>query len=200
MSTRHLGPTQSAHRARRTGPALVALAVAAGLTFSGAVVWRSTEAAFTGTTGNEANSWATGTVLLADDATGVAFQVGDLQPGQTGERCIVVTYQGTVTPADVRVYAADFVEGGLGDHLTLTVREGTGGSFGGCAGFTSGSAVPLSESVSAFAARTGFASGWGTWTPATNGATRTYQISYTVGPDAPQSSSATLSFVWEAQA
>lgn len=180
-----------------SGRGVAALGVTMGLTLSGAMVWQSTEAAFTATTATPTNSWQTGTVLLSDDATSVAFAVSDLAPGQSGSRCITVTYEGSVVPAEVRLYAADKVDDGLGGHLELEVHEGTGGGFGDCTGFVAASAVPYTATVAAFV--TDFATGWGTWAPSATGASRTYKITYTVAASATQGSSVGVAFVWEAR-
>lgn len=179
-----------------SGRTVAALGVVGGLLLSGALVWQSTEAAFTATTATPQNSWQTGSVVLSDDATSVAFDVTGLSAGQTGSRCITVTYDGSVVPADVRLYAADVVDGGLAGHLELAVREGTGGGFADCTGFVAGSGA-ATATVATFP--TDFTTGWGTWAPATTGATRTYEIVYTVAAGAPQGASAGIAFVWEAR-
>lgn len=175
------------------------LAVTLGLTLSGALVWQSTEAAFTATTATGQNTWQTGNVQIRHDAASVPFTAQNLVPGTTGTRCITVTYDGTVGPVDVRLYAQDATGGALGDHLTLTVWEGTGGNAT-CTGFTRAGNDPIySGPMTTFATTSAGAGGVGWWSPTLTGEARTYEISYTVGVNAPQSSSYGVSFVWEAR-
>ncbi len=93
---------------------------------------------------------------------------------------------------------------GLGSSITLSVTQGTGGSFGSCTGFTPlGTGATLySGTLAAFSA-SNFATGLGTWTPTgTAGETRTFQMTYTVDTNAPNSTqggSAAIGFTWEAQ-
>lgn len=195
---RHTAPRSSSRR-QAPGTLLMALAVIVGLAVSGGLVWRSTEAAFTATTATGQNTWHTGTVVIRHDAVSVPFTAHDLTPGTTGKRCISVTYDGTVVPVDVRLYAADPTGGALGDHITLTVWEGAGGSTS-CTGFLPAGNDPIySGGMTTFAAQSAGTGGVGWWSPAATGEVRTYEFSYTVGADAPQSSSYGVSFVWEAR-
>jgi hypothetical protein len=71
---------------------------------AGLLVWQGSNAAFTATTRNAGNNWATGSVVLSDDSLGAAaFRVTGVTPGQTGSKCLVVTSQSTV-PGEVRFY------------------------------------------------------------------------------------------------
>src|SRR5947209_14036050 len=75
-------------------------------------------------------------VQLTDDDGGQAlFAAHDLVPGATLTRCIHVRYSGPAAVAQVRLVAAA-VAGPLAPSLSVTVAVGTGGGFGGCAGFT----------------------------------------------------------------
>ncbi|MGL5850401.1 MAG: hypothetical protein ACRCZD_06400, partial [Phycicoccus sp.] len=94
----------------------------------------------------------------------------------------------------------------LSTHLTLTVTQGTGGSFGSCTGFTplpAGSSV-YSGSLAAFgSSATSYATGLGTWAPTgTASETRVYKFDYTFNNSAPNSTqggTAAIGFTWEAQ-
>ena len=197
--TRHAAPRRRRPRRWEPGQSLMALAVAFGLTLSGALVWRTTDAAFTATTQTGQNTWQTGSVALRHDAVSVPFTVSNMTPGTTGKRCITVTYDGTVTPAYVRLYTANATDGGLGAHLGFTVWEGTGGTAD-CTGFQRISDNPIFQGTAGqLAAVTGWSANVGWWNPTTTGETRTYEISYTLGVDAPQSSSYAVAFVWEAR-
>lgn len=181
---------------------VLALAVAApiGLLLAGAMIWQSTQAAYTGTSSNAVNAWSTGNVFLADDdGAGAVFDVGELAPGATGERCMVVHYQGTVTPATVRLYVTGYVDDlALADHLTFTVHEGGGGGFPGCSG-VAGTQL-YTGTLGAFArTHTSHATGVSSWSPAGTGATQTYRFAYEAGPELPESATARLVLTWQAQ-
>ncbi|MDP9398640.1 MAG: hypothetical protein M3P96_12860 [Actinomycetota bacterium] len=97
----------------------------------------------TATTANGPNTWSAGTVAISDDDTGSAmFTATALRPNDTGNKCILVTYNGSLA-ASVKLYAA--ATGTLGTYLDLTVQKGTGGSFANCTGFT-GAAIYTTRS------------------------------------------------------
>lgn len=184
---------------------LVAGALAVGL-FGSLAVWRTTEAAFTSTTSNAGNSLTTGQVILADDDTGTALvTVTGLVPGGSGSNCVVVSYTGNVQTTAVKVYSAASTDtASLGDDITLTIEEGndgSGGSFNDCTGFT-GTSIYSGSLTSFNSTKTAYASGVGTWAPATT-ASRVYRISYSLSnsaADAQQGQTATVTFQWEARA
>lgn len=189
-------------RRRRGLGAIAALPVAIGLIAVSAVVWRSSSAAFSGTTNNAGNSWATGTVSLTDDDSGTAmFAATGLVPGATDSKCIAVTYGGTAD-AQISLFVSASTGPALQPYLDMVVEEGTGGSFSSCAGFipsTTLSSAPLSSIV---ATNTSFASGMTTGGTATTGQVRTYRFTYTLNastPDAQQGATATATFQWEAR-
>jgi hypothetical protein len=167
---------------------------------SGALVWRGTEAAFTATTFTGSNTWGTGSVTLTDDDLGgVAFTATGLVPGSTDTKCIVVTYGGSVATTGVKLYATAYSDtGGLAANITLTVTEGSGGSYSGCAAPV-GTQI-YSGSLAAFGAKADFANGVGSWAPTAAAQTMVYRITYTVGASAPQSASCAVTFTWEARA
>lgn len=191
--------------------ATVATAVA-GLVGSGMLVWHASYSAFSATTTNPTNNWAAGTVALTDNDSGSAlFTVNGLTPGASGTKCIVVTSNASVASA-VKMYTTtgSFAQTkALADNITLTVTQGT--STGpNCAGFSADNgadAATTSGSLSAFASGfTNFSNGFGTWAPATTGALKTYQISYTLNSgatqaatDAMQGGTAQIGFTWEEQ-
>jgi len=111
---------------------------------AGGMVWQGSQAAFTASTRNAGNSWSTGSVMLTDDDQGAAaFTVENMVPGQTGQKCIVVTSQSNVE-GEVRAYTQNLVSSrGLEDRIFFDLEQGTGGSFNDCTGFTpSANAVP----------------------------------------------------------
>src|SRR5688500_2627152 len=104
-----------------------------------------TFAQFSQTTGNAANSFATGTVQLGDNDIGAAvLGFSDGTPGTSDTGCVTVTYSGTL-PATVRLYGSS--SGALAPHLTLTVTRGTDPTptFGSCASFVADSTNYLGE-------------------------------------------------------
>jgi hypothetical protein len=172
-----------------------------GMLVSSLLVWQASNAAFSDTTDNPANQWASGDVVLADDdTTNVLFNASNLKPGDNEAKCITVTYSGSLD-ASVKLYAS--TTGTLAQYLDLTVEQGTGGGFGNCTGFTPDAAPLYTGTLSAFAAaHVNFGNGWGSFTP-TGGApsdTKTYRIKYTLqNDDAAQAKSANATFTWEAQ-
>ena len=203
---------KSRRPSRRLAKIVSLIAIPAAVAVSGLVVAQASYSAYSATTVNPTNNWATGTVALADDdANTAAFTAANLKPGSTGSRCIVVSSTGTL-PAAVKLYGtAAASTKALADNITLTVTQGTGGSAaGGCTGFTaltSGANAYTGTLADFGATATGYGSGVGSWATAgvATGAaaeTRTYQLTYTVKTDAPnttQGGTAAIGFTWEAQ-
>jgi predicted ribosomally synthesized peptide with SipW-like signal peptide len=166
-----------------------------------ALVSVRTNAAFTDTTGNGPSSIAAGSVdLVDDDAGAVLFTVAGMVPTDTVTRCITVTYQGTVTPASVRIYGS--VGGtGLATYLDTTVEVGTGGTFASCTGFSPSSTL-FSGTLAAFAtSHSNWTNGLAAFSAAANPTTRTFRITVTLQDDnGAQAKTATPTFTWETQA
>jgi hypothetical protein len=189
----------------------VAAAAALGGLLSVSAVWMNSYAAFSAQTDNPGNSWGTGTVVLADNDTGVKFFTGtataNLKPGDTDEKCIVVTYSGSLA-AKVKMYSTGYSQtNGMAGSLDFVIDEGTGGASGGsCTGFTTTGPSAFTGTAAAFgdptSGRKDFASGVGSDTAMTAGEARSYRIRYTLNPNAPtgvQGGTVNLGFVWEAQ-
>ena len=182
-------------------------AVPAALLASGALVATASYSAFSATTSNPTNNWSVGTVALSDDDTNIAmFTATGLKPGSTGTKCIAVTSTGSLASA-VKLYGtAPATTNALSSSINLTVTQGTGGTFGSCAGFTAlatGSSVYTGTLAAFGTTATGYGTGLGTWAPTgTASDTRVYQFTYTVDPAAPnatQGGTAAIGFTWEAQ-
>jgi hypothetical protein len=128
------------------------------------------------------------------------FNVGGLDPGDAGERCLVVTYDGNLA-ASVKLYASAS-SGALRQYVTMTVELDDTGNYSGCSGFVAES-TPYSGTLLDFTTtKTDYASGVGVWTPSASGQTRVYRFSYVLDPAAPDSAegtSAAVTLVWEAQ-
>jgi hypothetical protein len=180
---------------KRVATLAVALCAVMG---TGMLVWSASQAAFSAPTGNIGSSFSVATVALGDDDSGTAmFAVTNAQPGDSGQQCITVNFTGSA-PSTVKLSATGLT-GALGPYLSMTVEQGTGGSFAGCTGFVSQTSV--SATLTSFAGTyTDFASGFGSWPSATAGSSRTYRISWSPAWDnAAANKWAALTFVWEAR-
>jgi predicted ribosomally synthesized peptide with SipW-like signal peptide len=104
-----------------------------------------TFSAFTSTTTNSGNSFAAGTVFVDDNDAGAAmYAVSNQKPGVQTQRCIKVTYGGTMA-ADVKLYTTSSV-GAVGDYIDLTIEKGSGNpSFPNCTGFSAESTIYSGE-------------------------------------------------------
>lgn len=183
------------------------LAIPVALLISGAVVAQASYSAYSATTVNPTNNWATGTVVLADDDSNTAlFTTSTLKPGSTGTKCIAVTSTGTLS-STVKLYGTTpATTKALSSYITLAVTQGTSGTYSDCSGFTpltTGSAL-FSGTLAAFGTTyTNFANGAGTWAPTgASSDTRTYKVVYTVDSNAPESTqggTASIGLTWEAQ-
>jgi hypothetical protein len=195
----------SARLRRATALAVAPTAILA----AGALVWQSSTAAFTATTRNAGNSWSTGQVTLTDDDQGRAgFTVTNLVPGQTGQRCIVVT-SGSNVPGEVRSYVENLSGSaqGLEDHILLRVERGTGGNFESCDGFTPLPGALPARSLSELAEENyDYATGGAPWeTTGTPGESMTYRGTWTFDTstltqrevDALQGAQVSIDLVWE---
>lgn len=187
------------------------LTVPAAVLLASGMVWQASQAAFSDTTRNSGDSWATGTVVLADDDAGSArFQATNLRPGATETRCITVTSSASLA-GQVRLFAVNAVTSpsGLEQHILMTVDEGTGGSFGSCTGFTAAATDVTATSLATIAStHHDFATGLGTWAPTgTPPESRTYRFTWafdTTGMtqtqvDALQGAHTGIDFEWEIQ-
>jgi hypothetical protein len=183
---------------RRQRPGIAVL-VPLALLASSAVVYQASNAAFTGTTATPSNTWASGTVSLTDNDSNIAlFTAAGLKPGDSGTKCMVVTYTGSLTAA-VRLYTTSYSDNGLAQYLTFTVDEGTGGDAA-CTGFTPGTNL-YTGTLNGFSSKSSYATGVSAWAPAGgSGATKTYRFSWTLQDnDLAQNKSSAAMFTWEAQ-
>jgi hypothetical protein len=187
----------SARHTRLAAFAALPLAVV----ISGVVVGTSSYAAFSDTTENAGNSWATGKVSISDDDAGEAlFDVAGLLPGDSGSNCITVEAE-TSAPSTVRLYtAASEDTAALASQLNLVVERGTGNND--CSTFTAEGDPVLDGTLADLLPATSFAAGVGSWTADAGTTATTYRFSYELDADAPntvQEAVATTTFVWEAQ-
>lgn len=183
----------------------------AALLVSGLLVSQASYSAFSATTGNPGNSWASGTLALANDAGSALFTASNIKPGDAGSKCITVSTSATVA-STLKLYAANYSKGtkSLGDRINVTV---TSGSFAGaapangaCTGFTTGTVAVPTTSLTAFAAAsTSYATGADSFALPAAGS-RTYKIDWTfasagttAADNAYQGDTASIGFTWESQ-
>jgi len=171
----------------------------------------ATYSAFSSQTSSSGNSFAAGTVQLADNDAGSAMlSLASAQPAAADTSCILITYSGSLA-STVRLYGA--ISGGLASYLTLTVTRGTDSSpsFDSCTGFTpdgtdyigAGAGVLYQGNLSAFP--TSYAAGLvdptsGSPESWTTSETHAYRFVVTLQNDnAAQGRIATAAFTWEAR-
>jgi predicted ribosomally synthesized peptide with SipW-like signal peptide len=179
----------------------------------GLVAGLGTFSSFSSVTTSPANSFAAGTVSLADNDAGAAMlALTNAKPGDASQSCIAITYTGTL---DAAVHLYGSVSGSLNQYLTLTITRGTQSpaTFGAsCTGFTAdttdyigqGAGVVFSGNLSTFTAAdwaTGLVDpnggGTETWTTSE---VHVYKFVVTLqSANAAQGLSGTAAFTWEAQ-
>lgn len=196
---------------RTTTAKLIATALAA-LVLGGLAVG-STWSAFNHLSSNPGNSLEAGPVDIGDDDGGSAMfdSLTNVKPGDSFNRCIVVTYSGSL-PASVRLHGTTGGTG-LDQYLTLTVTRGTKSSgFSGCGDFTADGTTyisgkpagviydgtlagyPDSSSAGIVDPVAGSPESW------TESESHAYRFEVTVQNDsAAQGKSATQTFRWQAQ-
>ena len=165
-----------------------------------------TYSAFTATTTNSGNSFATGTVIISQHAGSTTLYSGtDKKPGDSAVACVRVTYTGSITAA-VKLYTSSGITNG--SVFNLKIERGSGLSSPdntmNCTGFTA-SSTAYDSALGSFGTSygtgvTGKASG--NW--ATNDSVD-YRFTISVNDDATANahtsatSTGSHSFTWEAQ-
>ncbi len=204
MTSVHPAPASGSELGRRRRRLLIA-AVLTALLLTAVLVNERTRAAFTASTANPADQWAAGTVVLGDDDAGSAlFSATGLLPGDTGSKCIRVSYTGSIA-ATVKLYGGSST-GTLGPYIDLVVQEatalGNNGTYaGGCTGFA-GTQIYSGTLAGFTTAATDYATGVGAFAPAGAGEYRVYRFDYTLNAAAPsgqQGASAGATFTWESR-
>jgi hypothetical protein len=166
-----------------------------------------TFSAFSATTSNGNNSFAVGDVTIADNDAGAAmFAVTNAKPLQTEDRCIKVTYTGSLD-STVKLYSS--AVGAAGTYLNLTVTSGTQAtpSFSGCTGFTADANGDVySGTLATFAStRTGWSNGLAINPPSAtewvqnDAVVYRFRLQVQDDSNAQTLSTGTWSFTWEAQ-
>lgn len=180
---------------RRRRRPLKALACLALVLISFGLALPVSHATFTASTSNASNAVSAGTVVLSDDDGATAmFAITNAKPGDNGQKCIEVSYTGTLASA-VKLYVTNTAST-LSPYLNMVIEQGTGGSSASCSGF-SGSVI-YTGTLSVLG--TSFATGVGSWSPASTSSTQVYRIGWTLQDDYnAQGRAATLAFTWEAR-
>lgn len=126
---------------------------------AGALAGVGVFSAFSSTTSNPGNSFTAGTVAIGDNDSGSAlYNVSNQKPGVTTEKCVKVTYTGSLD-ADVKLYSG--AVGAGGQYVDLNIASGTG-SNSSCSDFTvdASGATVYNGTVKAFAdAHSGWSNG-----------------------------------------
>lgn len=193
-------------RALRAATPLAALLVAALL------IWQGSNAAFSATTDNTNDAWATGSLALTNNGGGTTysgttaalFTENNLKPGDTGAKCITVQSGGTLA-GSLKLYrgaVSGTNSAALAAVLDVTVDAAAVGAStnvqANCTGYTGGSSGAvyngtLNALPSTYAAASGTAIAAGTQRVV-------YRIGWTINSGATnsvQSSSAQANLIWE---
>lgn len=149
-------------KTRKTLGTLVVVGIAGSLVAFGVF------SAFSATTSNPGNSFAAGSVSISDNDGGTAvYNVSNKKPGDFAERCIKVTYTGTLGNS-IKLYRSAFSGGsGLDSYIDLAITKGTGDAadcsdFAGSTSAYSGTLSALGSSFAGGVALTN-ASGQASW-------------------------------------
>ncbi|HYN97656.1 MAG TPA: hypothetical protein VES42_27775 [Pilimelia sp.] len=188
---------------RPRGTRLRGAGVAIGLLVSAAMVWQSSQAAFTAETRNNGNSWKAGSVALVNNKGAAMFSAGTLlKPNNPVSDCIQVTYNGDLA-GEVRLYTANINDYSkeLDTLLTMKIEIGTVAST--CASFTAASTLADTNLRAIATARTNWTNGLvaDAWKPTGSGSeTRAYKFTHTVANDnTAMGDQVDIDFVWEVQ-
>jgi hypothetical protein len=192
--------TSLGDRARKVLASLIVIGLV------GTVAGLGAYSAFTSTTTNSGNSFATGTVTLSDNDSGAAmYSVSNQKPGDSVTQCIKVDYTGSLD-ADVKLYTPSAI-GALGQYIDVQVRPGSGNpAFPGCTGFNADAADIYNDTLANFP--TSYASGIldagpGSNTKWVNGDAVVYRITLTLPSSVPAAAqgltTGSHAFTWEAR-
>jgi hypothetical protein len=188
----------------RSRKVLLSLAVLGGV---GTAAGIGTFSAFSSTTSNAGNSFAAGTVAIADNDAGSAlYDVSNQKPGDSVQKCIQVSYTGSLG-ASMKHYATGSI-GAIGPYVNLTIESGTQAtpSFPSCSGFSPETTL-FSNTLANFAStHSSFANGLAdnpgtTATKWVNGDSVVYRVTATLADNnaAQGATTGAHAITWEAQ-
>jgi hypothetical protein len=135
-----------------------------------------------------------------DSGTAMFDNVTQLAPGTTVDRCIDVTYSGSVDPTAVLLYATSAPTGNLAQYLNLTVDIGADSpdAFRSCTNFAATSTLYTGTLAGFASTHQTYATGLVTWDPATSPQTRTFRFRISVQNNpAAEGQTAGFGFTWE---
>lgn len=206
-----LSSTGSSDEHRGRAKTIRAIAGIGSLLVMSALIVTTSQAAFTASTDNTTNSFATGSIALVDDDVANAlFSVTNAGPGDSATSCINVTYNGTIDPDLVKFYASGYTESvvDFGDFINVKIDEGSGAAGGpttSCTGFVSDDGGTLEYDGTLPLMPTAYAGGAGTWDPNNTGPgqVKSYEVTLELdasATNAEQNESITLlTLTWEVQ-
>jgi hypothetical protein len=137
------------------------------------------------------------------------FSASGLVPSTVVQKCITVTYNGTVSPYPaIKLYAKSppTTSSGtnLATYLNLTVEMGTGTSdaAANCTSFSTPTTIYPTNTLANFASSyPSYATSLATWTPTASPSPRTFRFTIQVqDTTAAQGLNTTFGFQWETQA
>jgi hypothetical protein len=194
-----------------------ATAPAFGLLAAGLLVWQGSYAAFSATTVDTNNAWATGSLALTNNGGGAVYSAStsatfggnNLKPGSTGTTCLTVKSVGT-SAGTLAMYESSLVDSSpsLGAQIQLTITEGVPATDvqANCTGFPVAglTTVATNQPLSTFP--TTFATATGTTPVATGTVLEAYKVVWNFvttgtnpGDTALMGKTATAGFTWEIQ-
>lgn len=194
---------------RRRRRALRAATPLAALLIAALLVWQGSNAAFSASTNNTNDTWATGNLALTNNGGGATYSVStaalfaetNLKPAATGTKCLTVKSDGTL-PGSLRLYRGA-ITGTNGAslatwvNLTITAAPVNADVAANCSGFPGASTSVYSGTLA------GMPDTYAASTSMTlNGGANervAYRIVWTIGdaPNSVQSSSAIATLTWE---
>jgi hypothetical protein len=197
---------------RRRRRAVRAVSPFAALLVAALLIWQGSNAAFSATTDNTNDAWATGNLALTNNGGGTVysgttaalFTESNLKPGDTGAKCITVQSSGSL-PGSLKLYRGAITgtnSAALSAVLDVTVDAVAVAAAtnvqANCTGYTGGTSGvvfngTLSGMPSTYAAAAGTAVAGGTQRVV-------YRIGWTINTSAGnsvQSSSAQANLTWE---
>jgi len=194
-----------------------ATAPAFGLLAAGLLVWQGSYAAFSATTVDTGNAWATGQLNLTNNggtaaysaATSATFGGNNLKPGSTGTTCLTVKSVGTAA-GTLAMYESSLADSApsLGAQIQLTVTQAVAGAdvLANCAGFPVAGVTTVVSNQPLSTFPTTFATAVGTTAIASGTVLEAYKVVWTfvttgttAGDSALMGKTATAGFTWEVQ-
>ena len=178
-----------------------ATAVIGGVLLAILMIMTVSRAAFSDTTDNTGNSWASGVVSLTDNYTedvnlAEMFDEDPIAPGDTDSACIEIIYTGSPPPCLPHSSISTAGSTGLAPALDMEIERYSGACKG-----ESGSSLEESDVFTGTLAAANSATFLDTWAAATVGARQFYEITWTFNNGAGnsyQDTTAQAAFTWQA--